>query len=180
MEEGTETELPPYEFGVVVGEPVRFRFFGSSVRREDEVGTRLDHWNPQDIEELDEIEVILPLEGHEAGEVVPVQLCAAITEVGTLKLEAVAKEGGKRWKIEFDVRARDETPRPSSTGTATPSTPQQPTTVAALSTSEEAETSAVANDELVQEQDSEEPQPEPETEQQEQSSSKRFWSFKNS
>ncbi|RUM53460.1 MAG: Hsp70 family protein [Methylococcus sp.] len=180
MEEGTETELPPYEFGVVVGEPVRFRFFGSSVRREDEVGTRLDHWNPQDIEELDEIEVILPLEGHEAGEVVPVQLCAAITEVGTLKLEAVAKESGKRWKIEFDVRARDETPRPSSTGTATPSTPQQPTTVAALSTSEEAETSAVANDELVQEQDSEEPQPEPETEQQEQSSSKRFWSFKNS
>ena len=40
MEEGTEAELPPHELGVVVGEPVRFRFFGSSVRREDQAGRR--------------------------------------------------------------------------------------------------------------------------------------------
>jgi hypothetical protein len=180
MEEGTETELPPYEFGVVVGEPVRFRFFGSSVRREDGVGTRLDHWAPKDIEELDEIEVILPLEGHEVGEVVPVQLCAAITEVGTLKLEAVAKEGGERWKIEFDVRAGEETSRPSSTGTVAPPTPQQPTPAPTPSPRKEAETAAIANDKLDQEQKPQEPQQEPTTEQQEQSSSKRFWSFKNS
>ena len=38
MEEGTEAELPPHELGVVVGEPVRFRFFGSSVRRDDRAG----------------------------------------------------------------------------------------------------------------------------------------------
>ena len=30
MEEGTDAELPPHELGVVVGEPVRFRFFGST------------------------------------------------------------------------------------------------------------------------------------------------------
>ena len=108
MEEGTEEELPPYEFGLVVGEPVRFRFFGSSVRREDRVGTRMDHWTADEIEELDEIEVTLPLEGRNPGEVVPVLLCAAVSEVGTLKLEAVAKDGGNRWKVEFDVRAGDE------------------------------------------------------------------------
>jgi len=108
MEEGTEEELPPYEFGLVVGEPVRFRFFGSSVRREDRVGTRMDYWTGDEIEELDEIEVTLPLEGRNPGEVVPVLLCAAVTEVGTLKLEAVAKDGGNRWKVEFDVRAGDE------------------------------------------------------------------------
>jgi len=30
---------------------------------------------------------------------------ARVTEVGTLQLEAVAKEGGQRWKVEFDVRS---------------------------------------------------------------------------
>lgn len=108
IEEGTQQELPPHEFGLVVGEPVRFRFFGSTVRREDNVGTRLDHWMPDEIEELDEIEITLAEEARDPGEVVPVQLGAAVTEVGTLQLEAIAKEGGQRWKIEFDVRAGEE------------------------------------------------------------------------
>ncbi|MCI0668145.1 MAG: Hsp70 family protein, partial [Methylococcaceae bacterium] len=111
MEEGTEEQLPPYEFGLVVGEPVRFRFFGSTVRREDRVGIRLDFWTPDEVSELDEIEVTLPVEGREPGEVVPVRLCAAVTEVGTLKLEAVARDGGNRWKVEFDVRAGDDKTR---------------------------------------------------------------------
>ena len=42
MEEGTSATLPPHELGLVVGEPVRFRFFGSSVRREDQAGTELE------------------------------------------------------------------------------------------------------------------------------------------
>ncbi|MGH8559903.1 MAG: Hsp70 family protein [Methylococcales bacterium] len=111
MEEGSEAQLPPYEFGLVIGEPVRFRFFGSTVRREDKVGIRLDRWAPEDLSELDEIEVTLPLEGRDPGQVVPVHLCAAVTEVGTLKLDAVAKDGGNRWKVEFDVRAGDDKTR---------------------------------------------------------------------
>ncbi|CAL1241524.1 Hsp70 family protein [Candidatus Methylocalor cossyra] len=109
MEEGTEAELPPYEFGVVVGEPVRFRFFSSTVRRDDVVGTRLDWWPEGEIEELEEIEITLPAEGRQPGEVVPVHLAARVTEVGTLQLEAVAKAGGQRWKVEFDVRAGGRT-----------------------------------------------------------------------
>ena len=35
MEEGTEADLPALELGLVVGEPVHFRFFASSVRRQD-------------------------------------------------------------------------------------------------------------------------------------------------
>ena len=108
MEEGSEADLPPYEFGVVVGEPVRFRFFSSTVRREDAVGVRHDHWSADELEELDEIEVILPLEGHIAGDVVPVTLAAAVTETGTLQLDAVAIDGDQRWKIEYDVRAGDD------------------------------------------------------------------------
>ncbi len=105
MEEGTQIELPDDEFGLVIGEPVRFRFFASNTRREDIVGTRLDYWSDDELSELDEIEITLADEGRRAGEVVPVHLCAAVTEVGTLELQAVSQKDDGRWKIEFDVRA---------------------------------------------------------------------------
>lgn len=108
MEEGTQEELPHDEFGLVVGEPVRFRFFASNTRRDDVVGTRLDYWADGELEELDEIEVTLPEEGRRPGEIVPVHLCAAVTEVGTLELQAVSQKDDGRWKIEFDVRAGEE------------------------------------------------------------------------
>ncbi|SEB24351.1 Hsp70 family protein [Variovorax sp. YR216] len=104
MEEGTEAELPALELGLVVGEPVQFRFFASSVRRQDVVGTLLEAWAPDELRELDPISAALPPEGRNAGEVVPVRLHARVTEAGTLELEAVPRSGGERWKIEFDVR----------------------------------------------------------------------------
>ncbi len=108
MEEGTEETLPDDEFGLVIGEPVRFRFFASNTRREDSVGMRLDYWTDEELQELDEIEITLPEEGRNAGEVVPVHLTAAVTEVGTLELHAVSQQDDNRWKIEFDVRAGEE------------------------------------------------------------------------
>lgn len=108
MEEGTEERLPEDEFGLVVGEPVRFRFFASNIRRDDRVGTRLDFWDDDELIELEEIEVTLPEEGRRAGEIVPVYLSAAVTEVGTLELHAISQKDGNRWKIEFDVRAGEE------------------------------------------------------------------------
>ena len=108
MEEGTEAELPPQEFGLVVGEPVRFRFFGSSVRRDDHVGTVLENWSAEELEELEPIEATLPGEGRTAGEIVPVSLHAAVTEVGTLQLLAQPRNGTESWKVEFDVRGRQE------------------------------------------------------------------------
>jgi len=108
MEEGTEQELLGDEFGLVIGEPVRFRFFSSTVRRDDQVGARLEHWSEDELEELDEIEITLPVENHNPGEVIPVHLCAAVTEVGTLELQAVSTQDGSRWKIEFDVRAGED------------------------------------------------------------------------
>ncbi len=108
MEEGTSADLPDDEFGLIIGEAVRFRFFESNVRRDDPVGTRLDFWQDDELEELDEIEITLPEEGHQAGDIIPVKLSAAVTEVGTLELHAVSNQDQKRWKIEFDVRAGEE------------------------------------------------------------------------
>ncbi|AGK50449.1 hsp70 family protein [Burkholderia thailandensis MSMB121] len=104
MEEGTDAALPPQEFGLVVGEPVHFRFFGSSVRRQDQVGALLDFWSPDELQELDAIEATLPTEGRTPGEIVPVKLHARVTEAGTLELEAVQGGTNERWKVEFDVR----------------------------------------------------------------------------
>jgi molecular chaperone DnaK (HSP70) len=108
MDEGTSAELPPLELGLVVGESVSFRFFGSSVRRDDRAGTTLERWAPGELDELSPIEISLPAEGRSEGDVVPVQLSSQVTPVGTLLLEAVALEPlepGERWKIELGVRA---------------------------------------------------------------------------
>jgi hypothetical protein len=108
MEEGTQAELPPQELFVVVGEPVTFRFFGSSTRRNDAAGTVLDHWKPSELEELPAIELTLPPAGRADGDVVAVRLQASITAIGTLQLEAVAREPlapDERWQIELNVRA---------------------------------------------------------------------------
>ena len=108
MEEGTEAALPPQELGVVVGEPVRFRFFGSSVRRDDAAGVELESWSEGELDELAPLEVTLPADGRREGDVVPVRLRASITEVGTLLVEAVPIEPqkpGEKWKVELGVRA---------------------------------------------------------------------------
>jgi hypothetical protein len=104
MEEGTQAELSGDEFGLVVGEPVRFRFFASTTRREDVVGTRLDYWQDDELSELSELEVTLDKENRRAGEVVSVYLGSTVTEVGTLELNAFSNKDSGRWKIEFDVR----------------------------------------------------------------------------
>ena len=106
MEEGSSTQVTDRQFGVVVGQPVQFKFFGSTVRRDDEVGTHLDFWAPDELEELPEISATLPIEGRNAGDVVPVTLAARVTEVGTLALEVIARDGDERWQVEFDVRAK--------------------------------------------------------------------------
>jgi Hsp70 protein len=106
MEEGTEAELPAQELGVIVGEPVRFRFFGSSVRRDDKAGASLEDWT-DDLDELPPVEITLPSEGRRDGDVVPVRLRSRVTEVGTLLLEAEpVRPLGKdeRWRVELSVR----------------------------------------------------------------------------
>nr|WP_307735925.1 Hsp70 family protein [Massilia pinisoli] len=107
MEEGSELELPGQEFGLVVGEPVHFRFFGSSVRRQDHIGDVLESWSTDELQELNEIQATLPADGRTPGDVVQVKLHAVATEAGTLELVAVARDG-QRWKVEFDVRSTEQ------------------------------------------------------------------------
>jgi len=111
IEEGTSAGVAPAELGLIVGEPVRFRFYGSTVRRDDKVGVALERWGEGELEELSPIEATLPAEGRRPGEVVPVQLASSVTEVGTLLLEALPTGGAskaERWRLELNVREPEQ------------------------------------------------------------------------
>jgi hypothetical protein len=107
MEEGSQAELPAQELFVVVGEPVTFRFFGSTTRRADPAGFVLERWHTGELSELPPIELTLPPAGRAAGDVVAVRLQSSVTAIGTLKLEALALAPltpDERWQIELSVR----------------------------------------------------------------------------
>jgi hypothetical protein len=106
MEEGTEAVVPGREFGLVIGEPAEFRFLSSTIRKQDHVGDLLQDWG-SDIEELSPLEVTLTLE-RQQGTVLPVRLQSRVTEIGTLELWCVSRDGTNRWKLELNIREKTE------------------------------------------------------------------------
>ncbi len=105
MEEGTEAAIPGREFGLVVGEPAVFRFLSSTVRKQDQIGSMTEDWGDE-IEELSPLEVTLKIDGQE-DTVLPVRLETRITEVGSLEVWCVTRDGAQRWKLEFNIREKD-------------------------------------------------------------------------
>jgi molecular chaperone DnaK (HSP70) len=106
MEEGTTARIPG-DLGLVVGEPVEFRFLSSTGREDDAIGTMLDEYTwPEHLTETAPISLSLAAADLEPGSVVPVRLEAHLTEIGTLELWSVRSDGREgRWRLEFDVRA---------------------------------------------------------------------------
>jgi len=107
MEEGTEAKIPNREFGLVVGEPAEFRFLSSTVRKQDQIGGLVEDWGVDEIQELSPLEVTLKVDGQEET-VLPVRLESRVTEIGTLELWCVSRDGQQRWKLEFNIREKDE------------------------------------------------------------------------
>ncbi|MFY1829015.1 Hsp70 family protein [Myxococcus fulvus] len=111
MEEGTQADVPPQEFGLVTGEPTSFRFFSSSMRRDDRVGVMVedvaDELAKGEMEELAPIETTMSGQPAAFGDLTPVNLQAAVTEVGTLELRCLEKGGDGRWKLELNVRMKE-------------------------------------------------------------------------
>ncbi len=103
MEEGTAVDVYVDGLGLIVGEKVRFRFFGSTVRREDDAGDLLH--DVAELQELSPIEAEIPAESGQSGAFLPVSLRSEITAVGTLKLFAVDKAKSRApWEIELAIR----------------------------------------------------------------------------
>lgn len=108
MEEGTEADVPGSQLGLVVGESAEFRFLASTVRREDAIGTVLDRWSPDELQELTPLVTSLGDQAGEEGDVVPVSLHSIVTEVGTLELWCEGTRSPGRYKLEFNVRDQHE------------------------------------------------------------------------
>jgi molecular chaperone DnaK (HSP70) len=107
LEEGSTVELPDDELGMVVGETSTFRFFAAATRKEDAAGALVDA-DAEGVVELDPVEKLVAAEGdRKPGDMVPVRLEAHVTEVGTLELWCVARDGHGRWKLEYSVRERE-------------------------------------------------------------------------
>lgn len=108
MEEGTGAEIHEREFGLVVGEPAVFHLLSSTTRKKDQVGEIVEDWSGE-IEEVTTMEAVLPASDAETGgQVLPVWLESKVTEVGTLELWCVARDTDRRWKLEFNLREREE------------------------------------------------------------------------
>jgi hypothetical protein len=104
MEEGTEVMVPSAVTGLVVGEPCRFRFFSSAVRKEDQPGVVLEHWCDEELRETDALEATLAVDQAAEDDYVPVQFASRITELGMFELWCVSTLSEQRWKLEFSVR----------------------------------------------------------------------------
>jgi hypothetical protein len=102
MEEGTSVQIPNREFGLVVGEPAEFRFFSSTVRKNDSPGAFIEDFGDE-LQELSPMEVNLT--STDGTGTVPVSFETVVTETGVLQLWCVARDG-RRWKLEFNVRER--------------------------------------------------------------------------
>jgi hypothetical protein len=104
MEEGSQSDVPSDEIGLVVGEPAQFRFFSSSTRKQDRPGDVVTHWTGDELEETDSLEATLPRDESIEEDYVPVKFQSRITELGMFELWCVSPQTGRRWKLEFSVR----------------------------------------------------------------------------
>jgi hypothetical protein len=104
MEEGTQVEIPGNEVGLVLGEPVHFRFFSSLVRKQDAPGSVLNRWGEDELHETDSLEACLPKSDQSDETYCPVRFESRVTELGVFELWCVSTQTQERWKLEFSVR----------------------------------------------------------------------------
>ena len=92
------------DLALVTGQPAEFRFFSSEVRSGDTPGQIIPDAE-RDLLEISLLEVDLAaVEDIPAGQPVPVQINAVVTELGNLELWMKHTKSDRRWKVEFQVR----------------------------------------------------------------------------
>jgi hypothetical protein len=121
LEEGHEIVLDQPELELALGQPVAFPLFTSTVRDADRAGNLLDV-QPDQLLRLPPLHTVLRGGKRSGTKSVPVTLAARCTEIGTLELFCVAKDGANRWRLEFNVRdiVQDDDGEPGASGTGEP------------------------------------------------------------
>ena len=107
VKEGSEVRVESGEIGLLVGETTHFRFFSSTVRKEDAAGTDLRRWSEDEVLESDSLEANLPAADDLTEDFVPVRFRSRITELGVFELWCESTISDNKWKLEFSVREED-------------------------------------------------------------------------
>ncbi|MBY0232886.1 MAG: hsp70 family protein [Gemmataceae bacterium] len=112
MEEGQEIAIPRPELELALGQPVAFPLFTSTARADDRAGDVLEVEADQ-LMTLPALTTVLRGGKRAGAKHVPVTLHSRSTAIGTLELHCVAKEGGNRWRLEFNLRdlVKEQAPR---------------------------------------------------------------------
>lgn len=103
LEEGQEIALEKPELELALGQPVMFPLYSSTVRAGDKAGDVLDV-APTQLLQMPPLHTVLRGGKRAGAKNVPVTLATHCTEIGTLELFCVAKDGNNRWRLEFNVR----------------------------------------------------------------------------
>ena len=116
MDVDHEVALVDRSFDLLVGEPIQFPVFVSSVRLTDQTGEML----PLDLQQM---KVLPPIQTviktrNKSKKSIAVTLEGKLTEIGTLELWCVETKGKGRWRLDFDVRSVAETDRDATATTA--------------------------------------------------------------
>jgi hypothetical protein len=96
------------QFDLLVSEPVEFPLYTSSIRLTDQPG-ELVPVDPEQMTALPPIRTALKTRSRRERGVVPVQLHAKLTEIGTLELWCSEVGGERTWRLQFDVRSATQT-----------------------------------------------------------------------
>src|SRR6185437_2760115 len=113
MEEGQDIVLDKPELELALGQPVMFPLYTSTVRGDDKAGDLLT-LAPEQLRRMPPLHTVLRGGKRSGTKSVPVTLAARSTAIGTLELFCVARDGGNRWRLEFNVRDLvQDTPSPS-------------------------------------------------------------------
>ncbi|MEM6978720.1 MAG: Hsp70 family protein [Planctomycetota bacterium] len=107
MEEGSQTDVPGEQVGVIVGTPAKFRFFESTTRGDDLAGTRIDTVPADELRESEPIETSLEVQDESTpeGSFVPVTFESRVTELGMLELSCHSVDSDQTWQLAFNARS---------------------------------------------------------------------------
>lgn len=103
-EEGTKLQIPGREFGLRIGEKSEFKMFVSTTHKEESPGTILEEWPEGEITEMTPLETALEKKEGVSEDIIPVAIESYVTEIGTIEIWCVSRDGKNRWKLEFNIR----------------------------------------------------------------------------
>ena len=106
-EDGSTLPVPVEDLALLIGEDSQFRFFCSNDRKDDTLGAVVMDAD-LDLTELPSLHKTLKVidDQDDSSRLVPVQLEAIFTEIGTVQVWGKEKNGEGKWRLEFDLQVK--------------------------------------------------------------------------